>query len=155
MSEPDTLAYMTDDFALPRWNTQQPHDSLSSSAQAAQSAAQASSYLFSPAPPQSGVSSNRLPAIQQSPTGASRQPRINQLLDEDQPYPMNSVPYSSGASLSRSASFGGVGGAARARRTICLMISRVVPSMQIPHLRSDNQQQISPSTFKIPCIRQV
>lgn len=107
---------MTDDFALPRWNTQQPHDSLSSSAQAAQAAAQAS-YLYSPGPPpQSGVSSNRLPPIQQSPTGATRQPRITQLLDEDQQYAMNSVPFSSGASLSRSASFGGVGGTARARR---------------------------------------
>lgn len=108
---------MTDDFALPRWNTQQPHDSLSSSAQAAQAAAQASSYLYSPGPPpQSGVSGNRLPAVQQSPTGGTRQPRINQLLDEDQQYAMNSVPFTSGASLSRSASFGGVGGTARARR---------------------------------------
>ena len=118
MSEPDTLAYMTDDFALPRWNTQQSHDSLSSSAQAAQAAAQASSYIYSPGPPpQSVVPSNRLPAIQQqSPTGPSRQPRISQLLDEDQQYSMNSVPFSSGASLSRSASFGGVAGTARSRR---------------------------------------
>lgn len=116
MSEPDTLAYMTDDFALPRWNTQQPHDSLSSSAQAAQSA-QASSYLYSSGPPpQSTVAGNRLPALQQSPTGASRQPRINQLLDEGQQYGMSSAPYSSGTSLARSASFGGVGGTARARR---------------------------------------
>ncbi|KAI0342166.1 hypothetical protein BDW22DRAFT_1301201, partial [Trametopsis cervina] len=109
-----------DDFALPRWNTQQPHDALSSSAQAAQSAAQASSYMFSPGPPpQSGVSSNRLPAMQQSPTGSTRQPRINQLLDEDQPYAINTAPFTaSGSSLSRSASFGGagVGGSSRGRR---------------------------------------
>jgi dual specificity protein kinase YAK1 len=119
MSEPDTLAYMTDDFALPRWNTQQPHDGLSSSAQAAQAAAQASPYAFSSGPPpQSGISSNRLQAMQQSPTGPSRQHRINQLLDEDQQYAINPAGYPpSGATLSRSASYGGaVGGASRAGR---------------------------------------
>ena len=45
MSEPELLAYMSgtnDDFDLPRWHTQQSHDTLSSSAQAAQSAPQAS-----------------------------------------------------------------------------------------------------------------
>ncbi|KAI0699859.1 hypothetical protein BC835DRAFT_1456025 [Cytidiella melzeri] len=118
MSEPDTLAYMTDDFALPRWNTQQPNDGLSSSAQAAQSAAQASAYMYGPGPPPpSGVPNNRLPAMQQSPTSASRQPCINQLLDENQQYAMNSAAYTPpGPALSRSASFGGaVGAGSRAR----------------------------------------
>ncbi len=91
MSEPELLAYMSgtnEDYDLPRWHTQIPHDSLSSSAQAAQSAAQASSYLFSQPssqvqPPNSSTASARLPAVHQSP-GSSRQPRIAQLLDEDQ-----------------------------------------------------------------------
>lgn len=102
-----------DDFDLPRWHTQLPHDALSSSAQAAQSAAQASSYLYTQGqtqlpPPQSAASANRLPPLQQSPN-SSRQPRMNQLLDEDQTYPMNSLPYLSpgNAHLSRSASLGG------------------------------------------------
>ena len=97
-----------DDFDLPRWHTQQPHDALSSSAQAAQSAAQ-SSYLYGQGPPpQSGVSSNRLPAIHQSPTVPSRQPRTAQLMEEDQQYSMNASPYlSSGNMLSRSVSMGG------------------------------------------------
>lgn len=122
MSEPDTLAYMTDDFALPRWNTQQTHDGLSSSAQAAQSAAQASSYMFNPGPPpQSNTApTNRLQAMQQSSTAggaSSRQHRINQLLDEDQQYAVNPSAYSSsGSSLSRSASYGGAVAGSRARR---------------------------------------
>ena len=111
MSEPELLAYMSatnDDFDLPRWHTQQPHDALSSSAQAAQSAAQASSYLYNQGPPQhAGVSASRLPAIHQSPTGPSRQPRINQLLDEDQQFAMASSPYlSPGSTLTRSTSLG-------------------------------------------------
>ncbi|TCD69830.1 dual specificity protein kinase yak1 [Steccherinum ochraceum] len=128
MSEPELLAYMTgtnDDFDLPRWHTQLPHDALSSSAQAAQSAAQASSYLFTQGqnqlpPPQSAASGNRLPPIQQSPN-SSRQPRVNQLLDEDQSYSLNSLPYLSpgNAHLSRSTSLGGAAAAtsgSRARR---------------------------------------
>ena len=109
-----------DDFDLPRWHTQQPHDALSSSAQAAQSAAQASSYnLYGQGPPPlaGGVSASRLPAIHQSPTGPSRQPRITQLLDEDQQYAMNASPYlSPGTTLSRSTSLGGAAITARGRR---------------------------------------
>lgn len=113
-----------DDFDLPRWSTQLPHDALSSSAQAAQSAAQASGYIpFAQAqnqlpPPQSGASGNRLPAsIHQSPN-SNRQPRVNQLLDEDQQY---SLPYMStgNSQLARSSSYsGGASGTAgsRARR---------------------------------------
>lgn len=114
-----------DDFDLPRWHTQLPHDALSSSAQAAQSAAQASSYLYNQSqnqlpPPQSAASVNRLPPLQQSPN-SSRQPRVNQLLDEDQTYAMNSLPYLSpgNAHLSRSTSLGGAAAAtsgSRARR---------------------------------------
>ncbi|TFY67912.1 hypothetical protein EVJ58_g1337 [Rhodofomes roseus] len=103
MSEPELLAYMTggnDDFDLPRWSTQTLHDNLSSSAQAAQSAAQAS-YLYAQGPPQSGA--NRLPPLQQSPSGSSRQPRITQLVEEE--YPLSSLPYSNPA-LGRSISLG-------------------------------------------------
>ncbi|KAI0949590.1 hypothetical protein AcW1_009149 [Taiwanofungus camphoratus] len=108
MSEPELLAYMTgtnDDFDLPRWHTQTLHDGLSSSAQAAQAAAQASYLYPQQGPPQSGA--NRLPPIQQSPTGSSRQPRISQLLDEDQQFGMSSLPYSSNSQLGRSVSLGG------------------------------------------------
>lgn len=116
MSEPELLAYMTgnDDFDLPRWHTQQPHETLSSSAQAGQAAGQPSNYLYNQGPPlQSGVSASRIPALHQSPTGSSRQPRINQLLDQDPQYGMNPLSYSpSGNNLSRSASMG----ASRARR---------------------------------------
>lgn len=111
MSEPELLAYMStnDDFDLPRWNPPQNHDALSSSAQAAQSAAQASSYLYGQGPPpQSGVSSNRLPTVHQSPTGPSRQPRINQIMEDDPQYSLTPAHYSSpGNTLSRSVSMGG------------------------------------------------
>ncbi|KAJ3473507.1 hypothetical protein NLI96_g12969 [Meripilus lineatus] len=128
MSEPELLAYMSgtnEDYDLPRWHTQLPHDSLSSSAQAAQSAAQASSYLFSqqqqPSQPQPPLSSTnqRLPAVHQSP-GSSRQLRIAQLVDEDQHYGMNSIPYLSAGGttqLSRSTSLGGAASAVSGSRT--------------------------------------
>ncbi|KAI1794082.1 hypothetical protein LXA43DRAFT_867179, partial [Ganoderma leucocontextum] len=92
-----------EDFDLPRWHTQSIHDSLSSSAQAAQSAAQAS-YLYSQGPPPQAA--NRLPPIHQPPSGSSRQPRINQLLDEDHQFGVNPSPYSAG-NLARSLSLGG------------------------------------------------
>ena len=114
MSEPE-LAYMTgtnEDFDLPRWHTQSIHDTLSSSAQAAQSAAQAS-YLYNQGPPPQAA--NRLPPIQQPPSN-SRQPRINQLLDEDHQFGVNSSPYSA-TSLARSLSLGGAPNASsRGRR---------------------------------------
>ena len=106
MSEPELLAYMSgtnEDFDLPRWHTQSIHDSLSSSAQAAQSAAQAS-YLYSQGPPPQAA--NRLPPIQQPPSNSSsRQPRINQLLDEDHQFGVSPSPYTT--SLARSLSLGG------------------------------------------------
>lgn len=116
MSEPETLAYMTgtnDDFDLPRWSTQTLHDGLSSSAQAAQTAAQAS-YLYAQGPPQAGA--NRLPPIQHSSSGSSRQPRISQLVGEEQQYAMSSLPYSSNSQLGRSLSLGGSTPASRGRR---------------------------------------
>ncbi|TBU33847.1 hypothetical protein BD309DRAFT_820453, partial [Dichomitus squalens] len=102
-----------EDFDLPRWHTQSLHDSLSSSAQAAQTAAQAS-YLYSQGPPPQAA--HRLPPINQPPSGSSRQPRINQLLDEDQQFGMVPSPYSSGG-LARSLSLGGSSNASsRGRR---------------------------------------
>ncbi|KAL7281724.1 hypothetical protein ACG7TL_005042 [Trametes sanguinea] len=106
MSEPELLAYMTgtnEDFDLPRWHTQPVHDNFSSSAQAAQSAAQAS-YLYPQGPPPQAP--NRLPPMHQPPSSSSRQPRINQLLDEDQQFGLNPSPYSA-TSLARSLSLGG------------------------------------------------
>lgn len=126
MSEPELLAYMSganEDYDLPRWHTQVPNDSLSSSAQAAQSAAQASSYLFSQPtsqlpPPHSATNSSRLPAAHHSP-GSSRQTRIAQLVDDDQHYAMNPLPYLApgGAQLSRSTSLGGAATAASGSRS--------------------------------------
>ncbi|KAI0780109.1 hypothetical protein C8Q74DRAFT_1171040, partial [Fomes fomentarius] len=102
-----------EDFDLPRWHNQSLHDSLSSSAQAAQSAAQASYMYPQGPPPQAG---SRLPPIQQPPLGTSRQPRINQLLDEDHQFGVSSSPYSTGG-LARSLSLGGSSNASsRGRR---------------------------------------
>jgi dual specificity protein kinase YAK1 len=117
MSEPE-LAYMTganDDFDLPRWQTQAHHDPLSSSAQAAQSATQ-SSYLYPgappppPPPPPTLIPGQRLPPTHQSSSsGSSRQPRISQLLEQDQQLGSNPSSYLSTtqSQLARSASFGG------------------------------------------------
>ena len=107
------MSSTNEDFDLPRWHTQSLHDSLSSSAQAAQSAAQAS-YMYSQGPPPQAA--NRLPPIHQPPSGSSRQPRINQLLDEDHQFGVSSSPYSAGG-LARSMSLGGSSSASsRGRR---------------------------------------
>jgi dual specificity protein kinase YAK1 len=116
MSEPE-LAYMTgtnDDFDLPRWQTQTHHDSLSSSVQTAHVPSQPS-YLYPgvppppPPPPPALAAGHRLPPIPQSTTGSSRQPRISQLLDQDQQLGISASPYQSTAQnqISRSASLSG------------------------------------------------
>ncbi|KAH9929488.1 uncharacterized protein BXZ73DRAFT_24234, partial [Epithele typhae] len=97
------MAGTNEDFDLPRWHTQSIHDPLSSSAQAAQAAAQAP-YLYNAGPPPQAA--NRLPPIQQPPSGSSRQPRINQLLDEDHQFGVNQSPYTT-SGLARSLSLGG------------------------------------------------
>jgi dual specificity protein kinase YAK1 len=117
MSEPE-LAYMTEDFDLPRWQTQSHLDPLSSSStQAAQHTA--APYLYPPPPPPQSQSltgqQQRLHPIQQSSTNqgqSSRQPtRISQLLEQEQQQQgfAGSPPYSvSGhTQLNRSASLGG------------------------------------------------
>jgi hypothetical protein len=119
------LAYMTnEDFDLPRWQTQSGHEhTLSSSQQAAQAASQAS-YLYPhhsggggiPPPPPSLIpasSNNMRLHQQQSPQGASRQMRINQLLDPDNASGGQYSPGGTGggnagnSNLSRSTSLGG------------------------------------------------
>ena len=103
MSEPEL--YMTDSnesFDLPRWQTQV--DPLSSSVQAAH-AQSASAYIYSaplPPPPQS---SQRLQTTHQGQV-ITRQPRISQLLEQEQSL---GSPYSSTGQgqLTRSASLGG------------------------------------------------
>jgi dual specificity protein kinase YAK1 len=107
MSEPE-LAYMTgnEDFDLPRWQTQTNHDSIVSSAQSA-------SNYYSPAPPPSALSSHRIPQIIPSSTGSSRQPRIAQIVEEDNQFGINSLPYAT-SNLSRSVSMGA--SAANSRR---------------------------------------
>lgn len=110
-----------EDFDLPRWQTHHLQDTLSSSAQAAQAAQQApftNSYNAAPPPPpQSSHSANpahRLPTIvtahHSGHSASTRQPRISQLLDEEQqlgPHPFLSTGQ---AQLSRSASLGGAVG---------------------------------------------
>lgn len=110
-----------DSFDLPRWQTH--IDPLSSSAQAAH-AAQASYYSNPPPPPpSSGQSlSPTSPQRMNSSHTSSRQPRISQLLEQDQPMGMAPSPYSptGHGQLSRSVSLSsGVAGntsAARGRR---------------------------------------
>jgi len=125
MSEPE-LAYMSganDDFDLPRWQTQSTHlpsDILPSSTAANPS------YLYPVPPPPaaqttSSTSRNRAPppSGHHSPSSStSRQPRINQLLEDDPPL-STSLPYLSPSQnqLSRSASLGASAAAsARTRR---------------------------------------
>lgn len=132
MSEPE-LAYMTgnnEDFDLPRWQTHNFQDTLSSTAQAAQAAQQGgfTNSLYNPAPPpqsqlqsQAGTSPHRLPPIisahhsASTQSGASRQARISQILDEEQQLGQGPHQFLSAGQtqLSRSASLGGgIGGAA-------------------------------------------
>lgn len=107
----DVSNFMADtnqSFDLPRWQTQV-DPQAAHSVQPVQP-----SYLPSapppppqpPAPPPSSAASQRL---QPPPTASSRQPRISQLLDQDQHIPnLNSAYLSSGQSqLARSASLGG------------------------------------------------
>lgn len=99
-------------FDLPRWQTQV--DPLPSSAQAAHAAQ--SSYHISgppppppPPPPQSvSAASQRLQPHQTTPA-SSRQPRISQLVDQDQHLPVVNSSYlsSNHSQLARSASLGG------------------------------------------------
>ncbi|TFK44374.1 hypothetical protein BDQ12DRAFT_620402, partial [Crucibulum laeve] len=155
---PDT----NESFDLPRWQTHV--DPLSSSAQAAH-AAQAS-YLYSgppPPPPQSlsAASPQRLQSLHHSPTGPSRQPRISQLLDQDQQLGIgsHSPQYISSAQtqLSRSASLGGgavnTTSASRARRhhqpddlEVAFSINTDTQAMAGP------RQQLSQGSFYSPSI---
>ncbi len=128
MSEPE-LAYMSgvnDDFDLPRWQTQSAHvpgDLLPS--HSSHSAAN-TSYLYPVPPPPAQTSSsassrNRAPppAVHHSPSSSiTRQPRITQLLEDDNPLSNTSLPYLSPSQnqLSRSSSLGATPGSARARR---------------------------------------
>jgi dual specificity protein kinase YAK1 len=105
MAEPEL--YMPDtneSFDLPRWQTQ--IDPLSSTAQAAQ----ASYHYSGPPPPPPQVSSQRQSVHPgQAPT---RQPRISQLVEQEQQMAPSLSPYSTGgqSQLARSASLGGNAG---------------------------------------------
>jgi dual specificity protein kinase YAK1 len=100
MSEPEL--YMPDSnesFDLPRWQTQV--DPLSSTAQAAHVAQASYHYSGPPPPPPPQASSQR--------QGPTRQPRISQLLGQEQQMAPSLSPYSSSgqSQLARSASLGG------------------------------------------------
>ena len=93
MSEPE-LAYMTgnDDFDLPRWQTGQvrPDSNTSHS-------------LYSSNIPPPSLTAGRLPQSHQSPTTSTRQPRINQIVEEDNQLAVAPIQYSP-STLSRSTS---------------------------------------------------
>jgi dual specificity protein kinase YAK1 len=86
-----------DDFDLPRWQTQTSHE--------------AGATYYSPPPPPPTLTSHRIP--QQSP-GSSRQPRITQIVEEDNQFGVNPVLYNAGP-LSRSNSMGGSTASTRRR----------------------------------------
>jgi dual specificity protein kinase YAK1 len=105
MSEPE-LAYMTgnDDFDLPRWQTQASLDSNSSH----------SPYYAPPPPP---LAAHRNSQSHQSPTTSTRQPRINQIVEEDNQFGVAPIQYSPG-SLSRSASMNSTSANSRRRHDL-------------------------------------
>ena len=98
-----------DSFDLPRWQTHTDH--LSSSGQAAHNAQANYMYPGPPPPPQHSMSSpQRVQTVHQTHTGPSRQPRISQLMGEEQTMGPPPNQYTSGGSqaqLARSASLGG------------------------------------------------
>ncbi|KAF8637949.1 hypothetical protein AX16_010582 [Volvariella volvacea WC 439] len=142
MSEPEL--YMPDtneSFDLPRWQTHL--EPLSSSAQS--SNPPQPSYLYSgapPPPPLSATSPQRLQSAHQSPTGPSRQPRISQLLDQDQQIGFSSSQYlSTGQSqLSRSAS---LGGNATANSSLSSRTRRQHPQDDLEGALNTNNQNMS------------
>jgi len=103
----DFMADTNQSFDLPRWQTQV--DPLSSSAQAAHAAQVSYHYSGPPPPPPQSISAASPQRLHQTTSASSRQPRISQLLDQDQHLPIvNSSYLSSGHSqLARSASLGG------------------------------------------------
>lgn len=110
MSEADLyMQDSNDSFDLPRWQTHTDH--LSSSGQAAHSAQANYMYPGPPPPPQHSLSSpQRVQQVNQSHTGPSRQPRISQLMGQEQamgPPPNQFTSGNTQAQLARSASLGG------------------------------------------------
>ncbi|KAF9529201.1 hypothetical protein CPB83DRAFT_790178, partial [Crepidotus variabilis] len=96
-------------YDLPRWQTQV--DPLTSSATAAHAAQ--SPYLYSgPPPPPPQANPQRMQSIHQASPPTTKQPRISQLLEQEQQYGANLSPYTSGgqSQLTRSTSLGGSAG---------------------------------------------
>jgi len=104
--------YMQDSnesYDLPRWQTQV--DPLSSSAQAPH--ATQSPYLYpGPPPPPPQSSSQRIQPVYQGTVPPTKQPRISQLVEQEQQFGASLSPYSSGgqSQLSRSTSLGASAG---------------------------------------------
>lgn len=101
--------YMQDSnesYDLPRWQTQV--DPLSSSAQPSNAAQ--SPYIYPGPPPQS--SSQRIQPVYQGTVPPTKQPRISQLVEQEQQFGTSLSPYSSGgqSQLSRSTSLGASAG---------------------------------------------
>jgi len=110
MSESELYMQESNDgYDLPRWQTQV--DPLSSSTQTVHTQ---SPYLYPgpPPPPPPPASSQRMQTVQQGTVPPTKQPRISQLLEQEQQYNASLSPYSSGGQgqLSRSTSLGGSAG---------------------------------------------
>ncbi|KDR75192.1 hypothetical protein GALMADRAFT_226853 [Galerina marginata CBS 339.88] len=109
MSEPELYMPDTNDsFDLPRWQTQV--EPLSTSSQPVHPSQP--SYLYSgPPPPPSQSSAQRMQSVHQA-QGPTRQPRISQLLEQEQALGSTLSPYSPGgqSQLTRSTSLGGSAG---------------------------------------------
>ena len=135
MSEPE-LAYMTgnDDFDLPRWQTQASLDSNSSN------------VPYYPPPPQP-LTTHRNPQGHQSPTSSTRQPRINQIVEEDNQFGVPPVQYSPGP-LSRSASMNSA--SANSRRRHDLEEAQTVESPRQFAGGSQHPSSLYPSSVPYP-----
>ena len=135
MSEPE-LAYMTgnDDFDLPRWQTQASLDSNTSH----------SPYY---APPPQPLVPHRNPQNHQSPTTSTRQPRINQIVEEDNQFGVTPIQYTPG-SLSRSASMNSA--SANSRRRHDVEEAPTVDSQRQFAGGSQHQNSLYPSSVPYP-----
>jgi len=140
MSEPELYMHDTNEsFDLPRWQTQV--DPLPSSGQTPGAAQAAYLYPGPPPPPPQG-SSQRMQTVHQGSVPPTRQPRISQLLEQEQQMGANLSPYTSGGQpqLSRSTSLGGSAGPNLTSR-----IRRHHPQDDLEGaFTSDNQTMVGP-----------
>ena len=122
-----------DDFDLPRWQTQ-----------ALDSNTSHSPYY---APPPQPLTTSRIPQNHQSPTTSTRQPRINQIVEEDNQFGVSPIQYSPG-SLSRSASMNSA--STNSRRRLDLEEASNVDSQRQFAGGSQHPSSLYPSSVPYP-----